>query len=390
MAWRVNVDPLRPAEAIEWFRKKVTIRAEEFRQLTDRARRRAFTVAGITSLNLLEDVYKSLLDALEMGTPYEEWAKNLGPKLEAAWGFTNSYRTRLVFQQNILSAYAAGRYAQATQPEVIKARPYWMFDAVLDSATTETCRQLNGTVLRYDHPFWDKNYPPRHFGCRSGVRSLTTEEAARKISSIAPTAESDPGFGQRPDLTEWGRDWAKGVATAADSARWQPVFIGEAPNWRTYGRPAEIPYDTLTVPLLPTIAAVGEGAFLEALKESWGGLEAVVADPTGAGTILNAQILLDHLDRNKPDGRERFFSLLPDVVANPFEVWLVPLQSDRGAFAFRKYFVKLYQDDKTERAFLLVLEQQKGAGWTSYTQVYSSRPKYIRDRRIGFLLWGRD
>ncbi|ADH63788.1 putative head morphogenesis protein SPP1 gp7 [Allomeiothermus silvanus DSM 9946] len=390
MAWNVDADPLQPAEATDWFRRKLNLRKDEYRQLTDRARRRAFTVAGVASLDLLAEVHRSLLEALVQGTPYQAWAQNLGPTLAAAWGTTNGYRLKLVFQQNILSAYAAGRYAQLTDPEVLRARPYWMFDAVLDSATTETCRQLNGVVLPHDHPLWAKNYPPRHFACRSGIRSLTVREAQeRGITENPPEVQAEAGFGLRSDPSEWGRDWARGVATSASSARWQPAFAGTPPDWRTYGRPEAIPRDRLPPDLLvPSISEVGEAGFRRALARAWGGLEVVVADPTGAGTILNARVLLEHLSREPPDDRERYYGLLPDVVANPYEIWLVPLQSDRGAVAFRKYYLKLYGDK--ERAFLLVVEQQRGSTWTAYTHIYSSKKRYIADRRIGFLLWGRD
>lgn len=57
--------------------------------------------------------------------------------------------------------------------------PYLEFDAVIDKQTSDKCRQLNGTLLPVDHPFWDIYYPPNHFNCRSTVR---------KRSSGVPTA----------------------------------------------------------------------------------------------------------------------------------------------------------------------------------------------------------
>jgi len=52
--------------------------------------------------------------------------------------------------------------------------PYLEYDAVLDSQTTGLCTSLNGTVLPYNHSFWDRFYPPNHFGCRSTVRQRAT------------------------------------------------------------------------------------------------------------------------------------------------------------------------------------------------------------------------
>lgn len=48
------------------------------------------------------------------------------------------------------------------------------FDAVMDNRTTQTCRELNGTVKPITDPFWRYYYPPNHFLCRSTARALYT------------------------------------------------------------------------------------------------------------------------------------------------------------------------------------------------------------------------
>jgi len=386
MAWKVTTDPLEFEEAVAWFRQKITVSGEVFRALNDKARRRAFTVAGVAQADLLADVFTSLEAALRSGTPYEEWARLIGPRLEQAWGGPKAFRTELIFRQNILGSYAAGRFAQATDPDVIKARPYWMFDAVLDSGTTATCRALNNTVLPYDHPFWQRNYPPRHFGCRSGIRSLTEQEALQRgITKTAPTAESPEGFGRLPDLDEWGNDMAVGAVTSARSGNWSPAGV-----WKSaadYDRPATVPVVPMPVPLLPTIAEDGREAFEAALVAAWGGPVVALQDPTGAGVVLSKDYLLRHL---ADDNRERFFGLLPDVLERPYEVWLQPQQSDTsGRVVLRKVYIKLYAQDKKNRPIAVVVEQHRGAVWDVYTAVVTQERQILKRRR-GFLLWGAD
>lgn len=385
MAWTVTADPLQPTEAIEWFRQKVVVPPEVYKALNDKARRRAFSVAGVAQADILADVFTSLERAIAEGTPYEEWAKTIGPRLEQAWTRPKAYRTELIFRQNLLGSYAAGRYAQATDPEVLKARPYWMYDAVLDAGTTQGCRELNGVIRRYDDAFWSNNYPPRHFGCRSGVRSLTTREAeARGITEPAPDAVSPTGFGRLPDMDEWGNDMAVGSASSARSGSWSPAGV-----WKTasdYGRP-NLPVEPLPTNLLPAINEVGKAAFEAALIRTWGGKFVELQDPTKVGVQLSADYLLKHL---KDDKRERFYSLIPDVIEKPFEIWLQPQQSDlSGRVVFRKVYIKLYAQGEKKRPMLIVVEQHRGAVWQVYTQVLA-RESQLDERRKGYLLWGRN
>lgn len=384
MAWTVTTDPLEFEEAVAWFRQKITVSGEVFRALNDKARRRAFTVAGVAQADLLADVFTSLEAALRSGTPYEEWARLIGPRLEQAWGGPKAFRTELIFRQNILGSYAAGRFAQATDPDVIKARPYWMFDAVLDSGTTATCRALNGTVLPYDHPFWQRNYPPRHFGCRSGIRSLTEQEAVQRgITETAPKAESPEGFGRLPDPDEWGNDMAVGAVTSARSGTWSPA--GAWKSAADYGRPETVPAVPMPVQLLPTIAEDGREAFEAALVAAWGGPVVALQDPTGAGVVLSKDYLLRHL---ADDRRERFFGQIPDVIERPYEVWLQPQQSERtGRVVLRKAYIKLYREGEKTKPVLVVVEQHRGAVWDVYTMTLN-RPGQLRNKRRGYLLWG--
>jgi SPP1 gp7 family putative phage head morphogenesis protein len=50
--------------------------------------------------------------------------------------------------------------------------PMLQFDAVMDKRTSELCAGLNGVIKPINDPFWNKYYPPNHFGCRSTVRQL--------------------------------------------------------------------------------------------------------------------------------------------------------------------------------------------------------------------------
>jgi len=201
--WRVSADLTRPEEAIAWFQARVPLTREEWDTLTAQVRRKAFTVSGVALLDVVAEVWESLTKALEDGTPYREWADGIRNRLEAAWGRRNGQRVETIFRTNVQMAYQSGRWAQLQDPEVQKTHPYLMYDAVLDSRTTEICRARNGTVLRANDPWWASNWPPLHFNCRSGVRPLTEAEASRREIGRPNTIPPQKGFGSAPESWEW-------------------------------------------------------------------------------------------------------------------------------------------------------------------------------------------
>lgn len=385
MSWRVTADPQRFVEAVDWFRSRVPLTPNEYEAITAEARRRAFTVTGVAQLDLVADVWRALDKAVATGTDYREFARDVGQRLETAWGRKGASRMQTIFQTNIQGAYGAGRYRQLTNEAVLKARPYWLFDAVLDKRTTGTCRNLNGTVRPANDPWWGTRIPPLHFNCRSGLRSLTRSAADRR--GVTQTPPRDPpasGFGLRPEPGH-SPGMARGVMHDALTRNWQPAFAGEPPRPEDYGRPAEIPISRRPVELLPTVREAGEEAFGRELERSWGSIPRQLRDPNGVVVNLD-QEFVDHLKR---DGRERFLSLVPDLIQDPFEVWLIPLKdADGRALVLRQRYIKRYADTR-DRNVLFVAEYQEGFVVDGYTLVETRDPGYLAKQRVGFLRYGK-
>lgn len=383
--WKVTADPTRFEEAIAWFRSKVPITKPEWEQLTETARRQAFTIAGVADLDLIAEVQESMAQALEQGVFYRDWAASVKEQLAAAWGREDAVRLETIFRTNIQSAYQAGRYRQITDPDVTAARPFWLFDAVLDNRTTSICQGLNGTIRPADDSYWSSRIPPLHFRCRSGIRTLTISDASRRgiTQRPSPVAGID-GFG-RPPTEHWGRGWAERTIQDVTQRPWQEAFAGEPPTFRDYGRPERIPTVTLPVPPLHTIAEAGAEGFRQALEESWGGPTIDVLDPTRTGVIVDER-LLEHLEY---DGRERWLSLLPDVLADPFEIWLMPMRDERrGRLVMRRRYIKAYEDAR-KRNVLLVADWQKGT-WVGWTMLETDKTGYLQGQRKGVLLYGKE
>lgn len=201
-------------QAIAWFRARVPMTPGAWRRLRGDARRQAWTVSNVARLDVVTQVWRAMERAIAEGRPLEDFQRDVAETLLEQWKGTSinpAARLETIFRTNVQSAYAAGRWQQMTDPDVLRARPYWQYDAVLDGRTTHLCRSLHGTILPADHDFWKTRYPPNHFGCRAGVRSLTRRQAERLGGETrnVPVLESMPGFDTIPQPGDWQPDLNK-------------------------------------------------------------------------------------------------------------------------------------------------------------------------------------
>ena len=180
-----------------------------------------FGVAKVMQLDLLADIHQSLLQAQTKGTPFEQWKKDLIPTLKAKqwWGEqeiyderTGEYKTiridgnrlKTIFQTNINTSYAVGRYQQ--MQGLPESFAYWRYWSIKDSRTRPTHARKHGTILPKTSPWWKTNYPPNGWNCRCKVQALTKDMIDAKGWTIAekeppPLADVDFGYdigGKRP------------------------------------------------------------------------------------------------------------------------------------------------------------------------------------------------
>ena len=188
------------AEAIRWFRQRVPVSDDDFDKLTERARAQSFRVAGVTQLRLVDSVMRSLDKAFANGETLAKFKQRASGVLARAWGGPHPHRVEAIYRTETQRAYMRGRYRQLTHPSTKNLRPFWIYDAVLDSSTTALCRGLNGTTLPLTDPFWKTHYPPLHHNCRSGVRALRRSDVAKRggPTTDVPDLRPDSGFGDTP------------------------------------------------------------------------------------------------------------------------------------------------------------------------------------------------
>ena len=222
-----NLKPLPFLEAIRFFRDKgMVLSPDSWRDVWASAHVGAFTVARVTSMDMLEDIRSAVQGAIKRGTPLGEFKKNLIPLLERKGWFSPSgvdaevplpdgtvrkrltpWRLDTIYRTNLQSAYQTGRYRQML--ENAPNRPWWMYDAVNDSRTRPSHAAMDGKVYRFDHPVWDRWYPPNGYNCRCVVRTLSGEDMKRtgKPEQIDPPfLPPDEGFDYNPGMVKWKPD----------------------------------------------------------------------------------------------------------------------------------------------------------------------------------------
>ncbi|HEV2501616.1 MAG TPA: phage minor head protein [Mesorhizobium sp.] len=156
--------------AIRFFRDKASVTTRSWTDVYAAAHSRAFMVAGAATDALVGDFRQEIMKALEKGTTLAEF-RGAFDSIVARHGWDHTggrnWRSRIIFDTNLRTAYAAGRYAQLTEPDTLEAFPYWQYNHSGSLHPRKEHLSWDGMVLRADDPFWATNYPPNgwHCGC---------------------------------------------------------------------------------------------------------------------------------------------------------------------------------------------------------------------------------
>lgn len=199
---------LTPAAALDYFRAKgYLINPDGWAAIEAETHAKAFTVARVAALDVLQDIKTAVDKALADGTTFEEFQQTLTPKLKAAgwWGKDASgvqlgspHRLSTIFRTNLQTSYMEGRWQGLM--DNVDDRPWFQYVAIIDSRTRPMHRLLNGKVFRYDDPFWQRIRPPISWNCRCRFRALSDADLQRK--GITP--ESGAGRISQQDVMAQG------------------------------------------------------------------------------------------------------------------------------------------------------------------------------------------
>lgn len=154
-------------------------------------------MAGAAKADLLADLRAAVERGIAEGRTLETFRKDFR-EIVKKYGWTGwtgegtaegeAWRTRVIFETNLRTSYAAGRWRQLTDPALLTERPYWRYvhnDLVLSPRPHHKAWGDARLTLRHDHPFWQTHFPPNGWGCRCRV---VAERAPREGDATEPPA----------------------------------------------------------------------------------------------------------------------------------------------------------------------------------------------------------
>lgn len=211
---------------IDHLRQKLDLPTDKWDDIVGRAHDRAFVVAGAAKADLLADLHAQINLRAQDGAGLNAFRKDF-KAIVAKHGWTGwtgegtkegeAWRTRVIYQTNMASSYAAGRHAQMSDPEVLKLHPYWRY---IHSEGAMHPRPLHlswhGLTLPAGHPFFQTHFAPNGWGCQCRITSVTRREgeASARAGLGEPPADwqaIDPKTGA-PVGIDKGFDYAPGAS----------------------------------------------------------------------------------------------------------------------------------------------------------------------------------
>lgn len=225
-------------EQIAFFRQKVPVPTARWDDLRHNEHDAGFMVAGAMKAELLADLQAAVArTAAGAGTLEEFRAAFPGIVARHGWhGWTGegtaageAWRTRVIYQTNMLTSYAAGRLAQLRDPELRKIAPYWMYrhnDSVMHPRPLHV--SWDKLTLPADDPWFQTHYPPNGWGCRCYIVAVSKTLAELQGGRLGPAPDDgiDPKTGG-PMGIDKGWDYMPGRLWAPDLDRY-PSEIAKA------------------------------------------------------------------------------------------------------------------------------------------------------------------
>jgi len=383
-------------EAIQFFQQKVALPTQAWTDLKEAMHDRAFVVAGVTRQDVLVDLQTAVLKAIQKGTTLEEFRRDFDQAVMGKWEpkQDRGWRTRVIYETNIRTAYAAGRWTQLQ--EMKDAMPFWEYRHGDSLRPRPEHLAWNGLVLSADDPWWQAHYPPNGWGCRCSIVARSEGDLARAKKGVdkpppvqmvdrpwgstgqtLPTPRGvDPGWGYAPgqQAFQWPPASPLGGKPAGPKASWTPLDKG---TWETAGRPRTLAPRKAEGGILPKVTDP-----VAALRQVLGGPEKLFR--VGAGDweiplVVNAERLGGHL----PADRAPFMGLLPDAL-KPQEVWAQFAVNEQGRVALRWRMVTAVEDRGKKLA--LVAEGNDKGVLEALTFIPINNTSELNKLRVGRLV----
>src|SRR3990167_97076 len=144
---------------------------------------KAFWITGDLTKEMIEQAKLALLNGIRDELSYEEiialLSDILSPLIGAKDPVTGELdpkskaRLGVIARTNLTDAFVQAQLSVYTDPDLGDFVEAFEYNAVLDSRTTDFCRQYNGKIYAKNDPIWGHITPPNHFNCRAGIIAIT-------------------------------------------------------------------------------------------------------------------------------------------------------------------------------------------------------------------------
>lgn len=163
-------------EASRFFQEKLNIPTSAWDDLWKEQHARGFMAAGAMKADLLTDLREAAQKSIDGKLSLKEFREQFDGIVEKhGWAYKGgrNWRSRLIWDTNITTAYQAGRWRQFIEGGAEYLR-YVHADGVMNPRPRHLA--WNGLTLPIDHPFWKTHFPSNGWGCHCrAVRAYKDE-----------------------------------------------------------------------------------------------------------------------------------------------------------------------------------------------------------------------
>ncbi|WP_158302899.1 PBECR2 nuclease fold domain-containing protein [Syntrophus aciditrophicus] len=337
-------------EQESFFKNKLNIPTARWDDLWKGQHARGFMIAGAMKADLLADFRTAVDKAISDGVTLRDFRKDFDRIVaKHGWSYNGSrnWRSEVIYSTNIRTSYAAGRWAQLTDPDMLKFYGYLVYRHGDSIHPRPLHRSWDGTTLPANDPWWDSHYVPNGWGCKCKVFAAGKDEwqAARKNGKgEAPPSPIDPktgepvgidkGWGYNVGKAAFGKSWIQETGKFIELGPWRRAEYPFLPKKLTGERPpVELGERIRKGDVQALRTAVPEGIYRDKMGDS----------------VSVTTAIADHIagDEQRWDGREQYLPLIPDILENPQEIWVGFMQFvDSGRVYLRRRYVKAYDVGK--------------------------------------------
>jgi len=225
-------------EQVAFFRQKLNLPSEHWDDILRQGHDRGFIVSGAMKADLITDLRVAVDQAISEGKSlgwFRDQFKGIVEK--HGWDYTGDFkwRTKVIYETNMRSSYAAGRERQMNDPELLQIMPYWRYvhnDSVMHP---RPLHQLwNGIILPASDPWWKTHSAPNGWGCKCRKVPVSEWQMKKKYGKESPDSAPDNGSytfvdrdgvaHQIPNGIDYGWDYTPGKTWFPDLDKYDPAL----------------------------------------------------------------------------------------------------------------------------------------------------------------------